>query len=96
MLLIFFCCFLTLSAYKQQTRENEISDSCGQTYTYIKYRQKVNGYDVSVKFLKDFEEYLNRMYRKSSTLNTIILHRTPTPIEKLYVPLTLSKRIWLC
>ncbi|OCS88917.1 NACHT domain-containing protein [Caryophanon latum] len=45
------------------------------------------------EFLKDFEEYLNRMYRKSSTLNTIILHRTPTPIEKLYVPLTLSNRI---
>ena len=69
MLLIFFCCFLTLSAYKQQTRENEISDSCGQTYTYIKYRQKVNGYDVSVKFLKDFEAEESNIITKEAVLS---------------------------
>ncbi len=43
-----------------------------------------------VHFSIQFEDYLNRMYKKSGNLTTIILHRIPASIEKLYVPLTLQ------
>lgn len=37
-----------------------------------------------------FEKYLGTMYLKSENMSTIILHKTPTRIENLYVPLTLE------
>lgn len=55
-LLMIIGCLLILSAGKHSTKGNESSETfktIDQSYTYIKYRQKVNGYEVSAIFLND-------------------------------------------